>query len=291
MAHEGARLLSLATGLPLVLDFRDPWRLSGRLPEAIAHPFSLRLAEQYERRVMDRASLAVVNTDPCRIAMQATYSRVRDTILTVMNGYDDDPLPGGPRDRRFLVAYTGSVLLDRSPRILFRAIAQAFSKLRLTSEEFGIHFMGDAFSHNGVSLESLAEQEGLRGIVQVSPARSRRESLELLARASVLVSLPQDAHLAIPSKIFEYLRFDAWILALAEEGSATELVLRETRARVLRPDDVEGIAEFITKCYQDHCAGRQPPCPVTDDRLSRKIQARRLFDAIERIVSRPQPLT
>jgi glycosyltransferase involved in cell wall biosynthesis len=203
-----------------------------------------------------------------------------------MNGYDDDPLPGGPRDSRFLVAYTGSVLLDRSPRILFRAIARAVRDLRLTSEEFGIQFMGDALSHNGISLETLAEQEGLRDIVRVYPARSRREAMELLARASLLVSLPQDAHLAIPSKVFEYLRFNAWILAMAEEGSATELVLRETGARVVRPDDVEGIADFVTKCYQDHCVGRQPPRAVSDERLSRRVQARRLFDAIDRIVSR-----
>ncbi|OLD52145.1 MAG: hypothetical protein AUI63_00270 [Gemmatimonadetes bacterium 13_1_40CM_2_60_3] len=284
MVHEGARLLSLATGLPLVIDFRDPWQLTVRLPEAIAHPVWLRLAVRYERRVVQRASLAIVNTDPCRVAMQAVYPDAHDRILTVMNGYDEDPLPPSSPERRFRVAYAGSILLDRSPRTLFRAAAQVVRELRLTPEDFSIEFLGDVVSHDGLTIDLLAEQEGLRGFVRVLPTRHRREALEFLGRASLLVSLPQDTHLAIPSKIFEYLRFDAPILALAEKGSATELVLHETRARVLPPADVLGIANVIAACYKDRCAGRRPSGAVNDDRLSRRVQAQKLFAAIEELV-------
>src|SRR3989442_673661 len=64
MAHEAGRRVALATGVPLVMDLRDPWSLVQRLPEAIASPVWLALAARYERQTMAPAALVVTNTQP-----------------------------------------------------------------------------------------------------------------------------------------------------------------------------------------------------------------------------------
>jgi hypothetical protein len=102
-----------------------------------------------------------------------------------------------------------------------------------------------------------------------------------MARATVLVNLAQDSHLAVPSKIFEYMRYDACLIALAERESATELLLRDTDADVVSPGDVEGVASVLRHRYAEHAAGRRPEPIARTMRFSRLAQAERLFDAIE----------
>ena len=90
--------------------------------------------------------------------------------------------------------------------------------------------------------------------------------------------------MAVPSKIFEYLTFDAWILALANPGSATELVLRGTGASVVAADDHVGIFEALKTNFEQFRAGVRPPSVDPAGPLSRRAQAEILFDAIEAVV-------
>ena len=62
MAHEAGRRLARASGLPLIVDFRDLWSGVQRLDSV--GPLWYRLAEFYERRVIDRARLVVTTTEP-----------------------------------------------------------------------------------------------------------------------------------------------------------------------------------------------------------------------------------
>jgi hypothetical protein len=83
------------------------------------------------------------------------------------------------------------------------------------------------------------------------------------------------------------MRYDAWLLALAERDSATELLLRETEADVVSPDDVEGLIEVLRTRYVDHRAGRRPEPIAREVRFGRSAQTERLFDAVEQITGEP----
>ncbi len=100
----------------------------------------------------------------------------------------------------------------------------------------------------------------------------------------MLVILPQDTDLAIPAKVFEYMRFDAWLLALAERDSATGLVLRGTAADVISSADIDGIAAVLKKRYREYAAGTRPRAIAADPRLSRQFQAGLLVEALEQCV-------
>ena len=277
-AHETARLLSRRTGVPFVMDMRDLWSLAQRCSEAIASPLLFRLGGRYERRAVDQASLIILNTEVAREAMARAYPEATGRMIAVMNGYDDDPLPVADRGDRFVVAYAGTIYLDRDPSGLFRAARRVIERLRLTPEQFGIEFIGPDWS---VPFTELADAAGVGSYVRVGPARPRAEALEFLAGAAMLVILPQDTDLAIPAKVFEYVRFDAWVLALAERGSATELVLRDTAADVVTSTDIDAIAAVLTRRYREYAAGVRPRAIAADVRLSRAFQGRRLLDALE----------
>jgi len=290
MAHEGARLLSRQTGLPLVIDLRDPWCLYERLPGRLASPLWYRCAARYEPRAVRQAALTVMNTEPARRAMVSRYPGQSDQIIAVTNGFDDDEVvPAAERDGRFTIAFAGSVYLDRSPRLLFEAAGRIVRELDLTPTDFGIELMGHHITGDeGRPIRAMAERAGIEPFLKLHPPGTRQQAADFLARAVMLLNLPQDSHLAIPSKIFEYMRYDAWLLALAERDSATELLLRETTADVVSPDDVEALTEVLRSRYADHLAGRYPEPIAREARFGRRAQAEYLFDALEKITGEPR---
>ncbi len=285
MAHDAGRQASQALGLPHIMDLRDPWSLVERLPESIASPVWCHLARHYERRAIARSALIVTNTEPLHHAMRTAYPNGAARVVTVMNGYDDEPIPDPVPSSRFLLAYAGAIYLDRDPRTLFRAAARLIREQALGTADFGIELMGQVHSFDGIPLESVIAEEGLVGFVRLHPPAPRRAAMEFLARATMLVSLPQDSELAIPSKVFDYMRFNAWLLALAEPGSATELLLRRTSADVVSATDLEGIASVLWQRYRQHREGRRAP-RIADEHpeYSRRVLAGQLFDALERCI-------
>ncbi|HET9708444.1 MAG TPA: glycosyltransferase [Gemmatimonadales bacterium] len=282
MVHEAGCRIARATGLPLIVDLRDPWRLVQRLPESIASPLWYLLAAYYERRAIARAALVVTNTEPLERALVALYPDAARRIITVPNGCDEDHVAGlPPVTCRFLVAYAGTIYLDRDPRPLFRAAALVIRAQRLEPAEFGIELMGDVQQFDGAFVMGIAREEGVEQYVHLRPAGTRREALQFLSQAQLLVVLPQDSDLAVPAKIFDYMRCDAWVLALARRDSAVELLLRGSRADVLDPENVPGIARLFADRVAQFRRGDRPVRLSEDPRFCRRTMADRLFGAIE----------
>src|SRR5438093_13637311 len=93
--------------------------------------------------------------------------------------------------------------------------------------------------------------------------------------------------MAIPAKIFDYLQFDAWLLALADDGSATEQLLRGSTADVVAPDASDTIAGLLHLRYLQHLRGEWPERLATDTRYSRREQANRLSRSLEAMTGVP----
>ncbi|MBK8005450.1 MAG: hypothetical protein IPK12_16390 [Gemmatimonadetes bacterium] len=280
MPHVAASELAVRQGIPHVMDLRDPWRLQQRLPNAIASTRWFALATRWEERCVARAALVVTNTAPFALGMQALYPGQRDRILPVMNGYDEEAVPAVERDPRFLIAYAGSIYLDRDPRPLFRAGARVIREEGLTPAQIGFSFIGNTERYGGVPVRQIAAQEGIGEFVETGPTLPRSEAMAFLARATLLVSLPQDSDLAIPSKVFEYLNFEAWVLALATPESATGAALAGTSADLAPPDDEAAMAEVLRRRWREFAAGGRPGKPTGTARLARRAQATTLFDAL-----------
>jgi hypothetical protein len=281
MPHEAARRIARRRGLPFVMDLRDPWSLLPDLNQHYASALWFAIAERHERRAVRDATLVVMNTEPARDAMREKYPEARDRIVAVLNGYDDEPVPASRHGARFTIAYAGSLYMNRDPRLLFRAARRVIEELSLSPTQFAMAFIGNTETYGGTPLVELAREEGVAPFVETGGPRPRSEALQFLADATMLVNLPQDATLCVPSKVFEYMQFSAWVLALEPKGSATERVLRNTTADVVAPDDVDGIARVLRARYREFAAGRRPTRIATTDRYSRRHQAALLFESLE----------
>ncbi len=281
--HTAARSIARDCGLPFVVDLRDPWSMVQRIPECIASPVMLALAARGEQRVVQDAALLVTNTEPARDLMCARYPAAAPRIVAVPNGFDDDPVPPSLHSPRFTVAYAGTIYLDRDPRPLFRAAAQVIAMCGLTPDDFAIELMGEVSALDGVPIAQMAEEEGVGRFVFTHASRPRTDALRFLASASMLVLLPQDSDMAIPAKLFEYMRFDAWLMVLASRRSATAQLLHGVAADVIAPDDVEGIRRVLAQRVRLHSRGVRAQSLAHHAHLSRRARAASIFDAIESV--------
>lgn len=281
--HVAASRVAAARGIPLVLDLRDPWALRPALPSQVASPLWLLLARRAERRAVRGAALVVLNTELAEERMRREHPAAAARMLTVMNGLDEEPVPAVPPRTRFVAAYAGNIYIDRNPRVLFRAAARLIRERELDPGRLGLEFMGHAQPIGGKTLEEIAEVEGIREFVRLHPASPRQEALRFLAGASLLVCLPQRTPLSTPSKVFEYMLFEAWHLILAGPDTATARLLRDTSMAVVSPDDEEGVYRVLADRFDRFERGERPQLLPERDRFLRATQARRLFEALDRL--------
>jgi hypothetical protein len=278
MVHRAACGLARRVGLPLIVDLRDPWSHAERVHGGVASPLWFRLAHRFESRAFEQASLIVMNTPAAHEAMRRAYPAYADKLIYVTNGFDDDALPEPTHSKAFVLAYAGAIYADRSPRNLFRAVRIVADELGLGAEDLQVELMG----HFDVdTIAEMSRQERVHDHVTLHPAGSIRDVADLLSRAAILVNLHQDSDLAIPSKIFEYMVYPSWLLALAERDTATGQILAGTAADVIHPEDVEGIARVIMRCYEAYRKGVRPEPVANHAELGRAHQAAVLFDALE----------
>jgi len=280
MSAEAARVAATLAGKSLVLDFRDPWSLGDIIQDEVASWVHLKLASRLEGRVVGAARLVVMNTPRAAQMMRRAYPTT--DIIAVPNGFNGDrPTARHPHDK-FIAMFTGEIYIDRDPRPVLSAIAQIAGELGLTAQNFEMRFIGPSLTFGGLMPEQLADAAGVPfGLVTSHPAIPRTVLFEKMEAAALLVNLPQGESNSVPSKVYEYLHFPAWVLGLEPAGTATHDVLAKAGADVRRPDDVLGIAEIIKGHIQDFRAGVRPVALAGIDEFRGSTEATRFFDAVE----------
>ena len=268
------------------MDLRDPWSAFELEHGDSTSRVWFAMARHYERRAVHTARLVAMNTDLARDEMRRLHPNAAARIVTVGNGSDDDPIPPVDATDRFVVRFAGSIYLDRDPGPFFRAAAAVARRLHLTPAQFGAEFIGQVHEFKGQSVRDMADREGFGAFLTLEGARPRDDALRFLAAATMLLNLPQATHQCVPAKLFEYVRFNAWLLALAEPRSATAQMLRGTMADVVAPDDVDEMAKVIERRYLQFAAGERPTAIGSDGRFDRRRQAEILLEHLSNIVSR-----
>jgi len=283
--HIAASRLARQRHIPHVVDLRDPWG-------PIATPLGARLLPDRQLRsseapTLERASLIITNTIAAQRVLEGRYPALRDRIRCMPNGSDLDPIDASalPRPSRFCIAHCGSLYLDRDPRPFLRAAGRVRKRLSLGPDDFRIVFMGAPTRVAGRSLSELAAEAGLQGMFEERPPGTREEARQLLRESTMAVAFQGETRTQVPAKVFEYVAFPVWLLALVGAESATADVLANSDAIVLDIDDDAGAERTIETCYRRYRAGESARPVGWDGRFSRARQAERLVAELERLES------
>jgi len=257
-AHLIGGALKRLTGLPWVVDFRDPWIEEDFFP--IRGTLRYRVESFLERLVVHRADRLVFTTPYLRKDFLSRYPNLSpDKTAVIYNGYDEadfQHLNGQVQNDRFEIIHAGLVTPEfRSPFPLLNAIATLVAEGSLQPEKIRITFLGGGPYLVSKRFTDTIKDLRLNGAVEVADRVSHHQALQRLRKAAVLLLLQasDDTRFLIPAKAFEYLRIGRPILALTLEGATEDLLKEADYCYVVNPIDESRLRSAIMSLYKLWC--------------------------------------
>lgn len=298
--------LSRASGLPLVLDYRDEWTLSAAYWEnKRMDPLSRRLQERMQRSVVLRAGALVATTKMSAEALGAMRDAAGSaaSVDWIYNGYDPDDFAAPLRSdvnaastdsntaseqSRFRLAYIGTLWNLASVEPLVRGVKELSARSPALAAKLELVFAG----------RRTEQQERLLDEIRPGPCRvtthpylDHSQAVELMRTAGGLCVLLSDlpgVQRVVPAKIFECMAAARPVIAIAPRGEVWELLAGCPAARVLAPADTAGIAAALEAEIRGYAEGpNQRPKqgldgwrPTRHDRRSQAGQLAAILDAV-----------
>jgi glycosyltransferase involved in cell wall biosynthesis len=280
--------LQRLTGLPWVLDLRDPMR-----QEDYPHdPLVRRVWGAIEQACMRRVSRVIFTAEATRRMYLDRYPDLLTPEMCVLisNGYDEEdfrdlqirapgPIPAG---RPIRLVHSGLIYpVERDPRPMFNAVGRLKKMGRLSADKFQIVFR--APGSEDLYRRLLAERD-IEDLILLKPHMPYRQALQECAGADgLLLFQAADCDKQIPAKAYEYLRIGKPILALTTHTGDTAALLREiggaTIVNLASEDEIyEGLSGFVD-------ALRVGTHPLPDEnkiyRYTREAQAGQLAKVLD----------
>ncbi len=240
--------LKKMTGLPVVVNFRDPFSFNNYLITEKDFAESKRALE-LEQKLFQNYDAIVCVTPFATNTYRKLFPQMVDRIYFIPNGFDpedfEDVAPAKPET--FTIGYNGSIssLVPIAP--ILEAIHHIYREhgIRIKLNIASANRLRDFRSHCPECFdEGLAEHKGFL---------SHSESLENLARSHLLLAMfakNKSTEGAYPGKIFEYLAMKKPILLLNHpESDLAKLVLKTKSGTVV---DIENHEEIVKTLLMYH---------------------------------------
>ena len=238
-------LLSKATGVPLIVEYRDRWSDDPYYPP----PWWRRQLERWLEAKITRHAVAITTvSEPWAETYRARYGK---PVSVIYNGYDPEDSPvgsgkneaGGWPERGILrIVHTGGIYRGRrDPSPLFEAISK-HDDLR---HRVRVVFYGTSIDY----VASLARLHGVEDAIEVYGRVDHSESLRQQRLSDVLLLLQMDSPLEqgnVPGKFFEYLGARRPILILGWDQGVPATIVKQRGAGAAITDQEAIAAQLRT---------------------------------------------
>ncbi len=243
------------TGLPWVLDLRDPMKQDDYPHD----PLVRRVWGSIERACMRRVSRVIFTAEATRQMYLRRYSEFLTPKMCILipNGYDEEdfrslsiPAPGPvPANRPVRLVHSGLVYpVERDPRPMFSAVSRLKKMGRLSASKVQIVFRapGSEDLYN-----KLLAEKGIEDLIILKPHQPYQQALQECADTDgLLLFQAANCDIQVPAKAYEYLRIGKPILALTTHTGDTAALLREvggaTIVNLASEDEIyEGLSAFV----------------------------------------------
>lgn len=275
-----AQELSRKSGVPFVVDYRDPWLDNKNFPWAT--PFHRRYAWGLEKEILRTAeSIVVVNRRIKERLLERRRFLDHESVHIVPSGYDPNEIANARPERvagtkmRFL--FSGIIPPGLTIDHFLKGLLDLFERRPETREEIEIVFLGSFRDADRKRLEKL----GVADVVRTPGYVPHRQVMDWLLSADVLW-LTIDNPSITPGKLYEYMGTRKPILALAGDGVVRRTLDDYGAALYVSPRDIPAISEAIESLYEGWKRGT---LPLGDEETSASYSLPTLAARLERILS------
>ena len=280
--HLIARGVSLATGIPWIADFRDPWTKIFYFKHLKLSRWARKKHFALEQKVLDDAT-AIVAVSPL---VQADFAEMTSTpVYLVTNGYDEsDYIDAVEPDCGFNVVHTGLLTAEGNPVELWKALGERCRSDAEFASSFKLTLVGKT---DAAVLESI-RQAGLTEYMTDLGYINHNKAVQQQRKASVLI-LPireePETKAILPGKLFEYLAARRPILGVGTGEGAMSVVLKETGAgRIFDWDDSAGISGYVDSLWNAFKAGGVMIPDADIEKYSRRMTTKKMTELFDSLI-------
>lgn len=221
--HVAGAAVARMLGLPLILDYRDPWTVAEGVPRARWQrvPGRAMALRRLERALLERAAAVVYVADDIRDRTRRAFPTVPSGGWRVIpNGFDGaDVGPVAPlRPLRPTLLYAGSCYGSRSMRPVLGALADGFGP-----GERGLRLQ--IFGELDPAAQAFLDAHPLPGRVAVEERVPAAVLAAYLRGADGLLLIVGGTHHTVPAKLFDYMAAGRPVVGLGAAGGAAAAVV------------------------------------------------------------------
>lgn len=278
-------LLSKFTGLPLVIDYRDPWNQAWWAAKNFK--FFENINRCLEEAVHKHAKGVISVSDKRKEELYSEYPIDKNKHMVITNGYDSEEMRHNNNGHfdKFTFIHAGSLYGDTSTADFVTAIEDI--------ARYNANFRKDVKALFIRSRPQIAAFDRLEkeGIVEYKDFLPRRECLDVIAKSHVLLLFLEKGDFStgcIPLKLFDYMMFKRPILGILPAGEARTLLEKTKIGVVVEPGQREMLQSTISMLYQQY---KEDKLSVQTDytlikQYGRKELTRQLAGLFDKVVQR-----
>jgi len=246
--------LSRSSGLPLLLDFRDPW--TGFISWGDVPKWRHLIDESLERRILDHARAITVVNDGVADDITRKVPAAKNKIRELPQGIDFAEAAAITRsepqrqDGVLRIGYGGTLSRNLGdPERFLNALGRILSRGKVDRSCVRVIFVG----HSTLDLKSMIEKAGVGDVVETHGHRERYEALGMLSECDQLLLINErPGKVWITGKIWDYLTLRLPILALVDpESAAAKLIGSTGTGRIAPPWDDHAIEAELERTIQE----------------------------------------
>ncbi len=244
-------------GLPLILDFRDEWDMSGRyLENAQRDWFSRSVQHRMQNYVLRRADAVVATTKASTANLAeklALIGRTATRTETIYNGFDEEdfadisPSVQSPHqsNSHFRLVYTGTLWNLTTIEPLVHAIMALHVRAPQLVSKLELVCVGRKTPEQSKILARLNDTGCRLELIDYCDHTKVLDWLRSTDAVCLLLSDVIGAERVVPAKLFEYLAIRKDLLAIVPRGETADIVRRYFPQGQIEPQNVNGIADWI----------------------------------------------
>ncbi len=293
-------------GLPLILDYRDEWDLSGKYLENAQRDWLSRTVQhRMQRRLLRQADAVVATTRASTSNLAAKLVDLKHAIpaVCIYNGFDAEDFEERLRVREGASASSPSPsTVNRQPSTSFRLVYTG-TLWNLTDIEPLIKAI-ESLSASQPELTRRLElvcigrktPEQQQVLERVRATTAKLETIDYCVHSEVLTRLNSadgvclllsdvpGAERVVPAKLFEYLAIRKEMLTIAPHGETADIARRFFPRGHFVPNDTAGITAWLTERLSGvERTSRERPARQAIDEFSRESQTARLAELLDEV--------
>lgn len=263
-----------------IADFRDPWTTIGYHKKLKLLPMAKKKHKTLEAKVLNSADKIIVTSNNTQLNFS---SLTQKPIEVITNGYDYHSIENVKLDNKFTLAHIGSLLSDRNPEVLWKALNELVVENKVFASMFQLNFIGVVSEGvlKSIELHNLSQYVSLKGYV------SHEDAIKYQKQSQVLLLIEidsEDTKCIIPGKLFEYMVSGRPILAFGPKGSDVSEILRNTNTgNYFLYSDHEAIKEAILDMFEAFRTGDLKSNAIGLQQYNRKALTSKLAELINNL--------